>query len=125
MDIFDIDLEKVASVCHEANRQLQVVQGDPVVSPHWDEASTEQKESAKKGAYEALVHKANPKQLHELWALDKAKKGWIWGPTKSEELQTHPCMVPYEELPFEQRLKDYVFQGIVKGFADAYSDGSE
>ena len=37
------------------------------------------------------------------WYLDQ---GWQWGPTKSEEKKTHPCLKPYALLPDEERNKD-------------------
>ena len=33
---------------------------------------------------------------------------------KDPEAKTHPCMVPYECLPWEQRVKDYLFISVSK-----------
>ena len=33
------------------------------------------------------------------------KDGWVWGPARDDAKKQHPCLVPYEELPEEE--KDY------------------
>jgi hypothetical protein len=44
---------------------------------------------------------------------DKLEAGWVWGPVKSSENKTHPCLVPFEELPEFQKKKDKLFCAIV------------
>lgn len=53
----------------------------------------------------------------ESWMADKIKTGWIWGEVKDPERKTHPCIKPYEQLPFRERVKDYVFRAVVKAMA--------
>lgn len=108
-------IEDIARITHEANRALQLIQGDPVVSPPWDEAPESQRESAKDGVRAAL-RGLNPEQLHDNWLAFKKDDGWTYGPVKDEELKQHPCFVPYDELPEDQKLKDYLFQAIVNGY---------
>jgi hypothetical protein len=45
---------------------------------------------------------------------DKEADGWKHGPVKDPEKKEHPCMVPYGQLPAEQRAKDYLFIAVVK-----------
>jgi len=104
--------EEIAHVCHEANRAIQQVTGDPAVSPPWDEAPEWQRESAVEGVAKA-VGGATPEQLHQSWCDFKAADGWVYGPVKDEVAKTHPCLVGYDELPPEQRQKDAVFSAIV------------
>jgi hypothetical protein len=33
---------------------------------------------------------------------------------KNPDAKEHPCFVPYDELPAEQRTKDYLFQAVVR-----------
>ena len=49
-----IDIEKIAHVCHEANRALQVTGGEADVSPHFMEAPEWQVQSAYEGVTAAL-----------------------------------------------------------------------
>ncbi len=102
----------IARVCHEANRALQLLLGDDAVSPPWDEAPEWQRESAVSGVREAVAG-ATPEQLHQLWCDFKVNDGWTHGPVKDAEAKTHPCLVPYEELPAGQKRKDHLFAAIV------------
>ena len=56
---------------------------------------------------------ASPSAQHEAWMRDKVADGWVYGPVKDADAKTHPCMVPYDQLPPEQRVKDHVFKAIV------------
>lgn len=49
---------------------------------------------------------AMAKNVHEVWALGRVKEGWKYGETRNDELKTHPCLVPYEELPESEREYD-------------------
>lgn len=43
--------------------------------------------------------------VHDLWAVQRLEEGWEYGPQRSEIARTHPCLVPYEDLPDSE--KDY------------------
>ena len=45
------------------------------------------------------------KNVHEVWAKARIDQGWTYGPQRNDELKTHPCLIPYELLPDEE--KDY------------------
>ena len=45
------------------------------------------------------------KNVHEVWAESRIKQGWTYGEKRNDELKTHPCLIPYEELPEVE--KDY------------------
>ena len=107
-----MNVREIARVAHEANRGIQTAQGDEAISPPWEEAPEWQKASIIAGVEKALEG-ASPEELHRSWCEKKREDGWIWGPKKDAKLQTHPCLVPYDQLPSEQRLKDYVFAAIV------------
>lgn len=46
------------------------------------------------------------KNVHEVWAQTRISQGWSYGPERNDELKTHPCLIPYEELPEEEREYD-------------------
>ena len=46
------------------------------------------------------------RNAHEIWAQQRMKDGWIWGPHRDDARKTHPCLVPYEELPESEKLYD-------------------
>lgn len=109
-------VEQVARVCHEANRAWQLATGDPAPSPPWDDAPQWQRDSAVAGVREALDG-ASPEQLHEAWVQAKLADGWQYGPAKDADRRTHPCLVPYAELPVDQLRKDHLFRAIVTALA--------
>lgn len=102
----------IARVCHEANRALQLALGEDNPSPHWDDAPEWERESAVAGVDQAIAG-ATPEQLHQSWYEFKQDHGWSYGEVKDGEAKTHPCLVPYAELPADQRLKDELFAAIV------------
>ena len=105
--------DRIARVCHEANRAICVAFGDNSQKP-WDEAEQWQRDSAIKGVEFALNNPAaGPSCQHDAWCKDKIEAGWKFGPVKDAEKKEHPCLVPYDELPAEQRAKDHVFRAIV------------
>jgi hypothetical protein len=67
---------------------------------------------------------ALPAASHENWLKLKIAEGWKYGPVKDPDKKEHPCCVPYEDLPIEQRIKDFLFSGIVGQLRIMY-DGTE
>lgn len=54
---------------------------------------------------EQLVEQMS-KNVHEVWAETRIRQGWTYGEQRNDELKTHPCLVPYEELPEEEKEYD-------------------
>lgn len=46
------------------------------------------------------------KNVHEVWAETRIKQGWTYGEQRNDELKTHPCLVPYEDLSEEEKEYD-------------------
>jgi ryanodine receptor 2 len=34
------------------------------------------------------------------------EQGWTYGPERNDQLKQHPCLVPYEQLPEEEKAYD-------------------
>lgn len=46
------------------------------------------------------------KNVHEVWAQQRVKEGWVYGENKDSVKKTTPCLVPYENLPEEEKEYD-------------------
>ncbi|CDQ41843.1 hypothetical protein [Virgibacillus salexigens] len=53
-----------------------------------------------------LCHNVNKAYCESIGDLSQPK--WEDAPDK-----THPCLVPYNELPVEQKTKDYLFKAVI------------
>ncbi len=103
----------IAKICHEANRAYCQTIGDDSQKP-WDEAEDWQRGSAVSGVEFALANPdVTPESQHEAWSRDKVAAGWVYGEVKDADDKTHPCLVPYDQLPVEQQGKDALFRAIV------------
>lgn len=108
-------LEGIARMCHEANRAYCQSMGDNS-QVSWEQAPDWQKDSVRKGIALYLNNpKASPEDSHESWYKEKQATGWVYGATKDPDKKTHPCMVAYKELPYEQQMKDSIFGGVARG----------
>lgn len=121
-------LEQAAKVCHEANRAYCETIGDNS-QPKWEDAPEWQRSSAITGvrfhiAALAVGKKPSPSASHESWLEEKRKDGWTYGPVKDAAKKEHPCFLPYDGLPMDQRLKDYVFAAIAEAFWNASQVGA-
>lgn len=110
-------VEQIARVAHEVNRAYCAALGDYSQVP-WHEAPAWQIVSAIKGVEFTLAHPgAKPSESHKSWLAEKRTQGWKYGPVKDAEKKEHPCFVPYDELPVEQKAKDHIFQAVVRAIA--------
>lgn len=44
--------------------------------------------------------------VHDVWAAERFAEGWTYGACRDDNLKTHPCLVPYAELPESERAYD-------------------
>lgn len=112
-----LSVAAIAAICYEANAAYCRSIGD-FSQPSWEDAPEWQRSSVLTGVMKILSGEVTtPEQSHESWMAQKLAEGWVYGPTKDAEAKTHPCMVPYDQLPEEQRTKDTIFHGIVKSLS--------
>lgn len=105
--------ERIARVCHEANRALCAASGDVSQLP-WDEAPEWQRTSAVNGVKFHLANpQAGPEASHEEWMREKVAQGWQYAAVKDPGARLHPCITPFAKLPLEQQAKDVLFRAVV------------
>ncbi|MEE1233083.1 MAG: RyR domain-containing protein [Phocaeicola sp.] len=44
--------------------------------------------------------------VHDAWAATRLEQGWTYGPERDDKLKKHPCLVPYGDLPEEEKIYD-------------------
>lgn len=112
-------IEACARAAHEVNRAYCIAIGD-TSQLAWEDAPEWQRSSARNGVVGALAGNT-PEQSHESWMREKLENGWQYGPVKDVERKEHPCMVPYADLPPEQRAKDKQYVTVVRAVHEALS----
>lgn len=109
----DPAIVKIARTCHEVNRAYCMSIGD-FSQPEWDSAPEWQKTSAIKGVIFHIDNpEAGPSARHDEWLKEKTQQGWKYVPVKDADKKEHPCFVPYDELPENQKVKDALFIAVV------------
>lgn len=107
-------VEMVAKICHEVNRAYTKAIKD-VGLPEWEDAPVEHKNSAISGVIYVIKHPSTTaEEMHDIWMQYKTATGWTYGEVKDAENKTHPCMIPYWELPKEEQVKDKLFIAVVR-----------
>lgn len=109
---------EIAKICHEVNRAYCAALGDHS-QPAWGDAPEWQRSSAIKGVEFTIANPdAPPSASHDSWLKEKLDAGWKYGPAKNPERKEHPCCVSYDDLPLEQKVKDYLFQAVVRASSE-------
>jgi ryanodine receptor 2 len=44
--------------------------------------------------------------IHDVWALERMTQGWEHGPQRDDVRKQHPCLVPYSDLPENEKIFD-------------------
>lgn len=113
-EIEEWEIREIARVCHEVNRAYCTAIGD-TSQPTWEDAPQWQKDSAISGVKVKIANPdSTPEDSHKGWLAHKQADGWTYGLFKDPDKKEHPCMVPYDQLPEEQQVKDYLFISVVR-----------
>lgn len=107
--------EQIAEMCHETNAAYCRLIGD-TSQTSWADAPGWQRTSAMNGVAGALEGNT-PQESHESWMAEKVADGWVHGEVKDPDAKTHPCLVPYDELPAKQKVKDELYLAVVRTLA--------
>lgn len=105
----------IAAFAHAVNGLACFALNDGMTLPPWEETTDAHKNSIMNKVAAVLSNpNPTPDGNHQNWMKVKQAEGWVYGPEKNEESKQHPCMVPYDQLPENQKVKDSLFIGVVK-----------
>jgi hypothetical protein len=122
-------VEQAAQVCHETIRAYCSSLGDTSLLP-WEQAPEDQKNSSRNGvrwyfAQYAAGAESSARAVHERWLKEKEVDGWRYGPTKDPQRKEHPSFVAFDELPLEERRKDYLFAAVCQVFCSSLAHSGQ
>jgi len=108
-----LTIEQIAEIAHNVNKAYCEALGDFNQKP-WSIAEDWQKKSCIEGIQYLLENvDTTPAESHMRWLSSKKADGWVYGEVKDAEKKIHPCMKPYDELPTEQKAKDFIFMAVI------------
>lgn len=113
--------EDIARDVHEHNRTgLQAILRDDAPSQPWDcelpwiKAKTiEAVGVIRKAIADREDRDVTCRQLHESWVTWRKSLGWKYGKEKDYIRKTHPCIMPWENLPEAQKAKTELMYDVV------------
>lgn len=111
-----VTIEDIAKQVYYSNKAWAEANGDFSFTASWEDAPEWQRETNKKGVIFLIQNPdAPPSASHDSWMKEKTEQGWVYGAVKDPNANppTHPAYLPYEDLPAFQKVKDYLFRGIV------------
>lgn len=45
-------------------------------------------------------------RVHDVWMEERIRQGWLYGEKRDDDKKKHPCLVPYDQLPEEEKVYD-------------------
>jgi len=107
--------EELARIVYEATRLEALWSKRSIVPEPWDERD----EAFRKQMIDNVTKYMNldelptPEQAHNSWMNNYFKMGWNYGEKRDPVLKTHPDLVPFDELPKDEKDKDAIYLTIL------------
>ena len=110
--------ETIAEFVHETLSNWARLRGMPEY-PSWADAEDWMRASTIESVEHVLSNPgAAPGAQHVQWMEQKVRDGYVWGEKKDTDAKTHPMLVPFSELPEDERAKDAIIIALVSALAN-------
>lgn len=106
----------IAKVIHSANKAYADAIGGRLLNPSWEEAPEQQRQDLLKAIASTIINPQTPQFSHEQWCLAREKEGWTKDINYNPHRKTHPSLVPFDQLTFEEQFKSHLYMGIASIF---------
>lgn len=109
--IADSLLERQAIFIYEAARLQAAAVGAPIIPEPWSSRDMKFRTQMLGNVAKMMGPDrfTDPEEAHNSWWVAYKKMGWHYGAVRDTEAKTHPDMVPFAELGWEERIKDAVY----------------
>ncbi len=107
--------EKIAKLIYEATRMEAEWSKRSIVPEEWENRDEKFRNQFVDiiGKYLSLDKLPTPPEAHDSWMEAYFKMGWKYGKARNVEKKTHPDLLPFDELPQDERDKDAIFLAFV------------
>ncbi len=111
--------EQIAEIIHSVSSLIPRPDGSSVGS--WADLPEKFKINATNAVIEIMnSHSKTAEELHNLWMQPLLDDGWVVG-NYNRDLKQHPCLVPFDQLPESEVLKDEIWFHMTECFRKYYS----
>lgn len=100
----ELDDEDLARICHEAHLALRIGLNASADDMHFDALPQWRKDMVTRQV-RLFREGKGPREVHQAWIETMTAQGWRYGTSRNLIQKTHPDMVPYDQLPVEEKAK--------------------
>lgn len=98
--LMDLTSRKTLYICYQSKKNKKMMKTE-----HYTPQPVDTKDVVLPEDLMSLAEEM-AKNVHEIWAETRIAQGWTYGPERNDAEKKHPCLVPYDELPEEEKVYD-------------------
>ena len=105
------EYEKIAEIIYEATRLEAMWSDRSIVPEKWNKRDDGFRKQFVNtiGQYLKQEKLPTPKEAHDSWIIAYEKMGWKYGKKRDVVKKTHPDLIPFEQLPKDEKDEDAIF----------------
>jgi hypothetical protein len=109
------EIEKITELIYKAARLEAIWSKRSIIPEKWEERDEKFRKQMIDVVekYLAMEQLPTPEEAHNSWMKSYFEMGWKYGEKRDVEKKTHPDLVPFYDLPQDERDKDAIFLALV------------